>query len=360
MYCERLYLGHWCAFEKPGFYTVTCKRTLNQHQKSAENPEIPVVVNFDLAIAPYNKEKMMEVIDEFGNGIVFGDNLKEASLALSAIDDDTIIPYLALAMQSKADWRVKNAAIDGLAKFSTQESVDALVLGLKDPDHVVSNRAAKALATMKETSYVIELLRSQLLDERSSMRLLAAKALGETRSDQAFKPLVAVLDDEDPHVRNAAAEALGTLSDPRSVEVLMRYVEHDDFGLRLAAVKGLVAMNQPLKARWLTPIIKATTDINDQKFHEVIRILRLYGKEQAAPALVGCLQFNDPSPRNAYNMYLILTIESSPGGPKYYYQYHHDLNTNGTARQIEENRKILQALKSWLQSQNSDIQVLNF
>lgn len=123
--------------------------------------------------------------------------------------------------------------------------------------------------------------------------------------------------------------------------------------MRLAAARGLVALKQPVQAEWLTPIIKATTDLNDQRFHEAIRILRLYGKEQAAPALVSCLQFDDPSPRNAYNMFLILAIEYSPGGPKYYYKYHHDPNTDGTAEQVEQNRKILDELHAWLQQQPS-------
>ena len=355
IYAERLYLDHWCAFEKPGVYTVTCKRTLNDRSRSSNNPEVPIVVSFELNIAPYDKEKMGKVITAFGEQLRSGGNgaLREVSLALSAIDDEEVIPYLVESMRSKGDWRSKNPAIEGLCRFSTNASIKALILGLEDPDHVVSKHAAKALTTMGKKDYVVDVLAKKLEDNQASVRALAVKALGEMRSERAFEPLMAALHDKDAEVQYAVAKALGTLGDPRCSEVLKRYVEDEDFGLRLAAVKGMVALKQPIQAKWLTPIIKATTDINDQKFHEAIRILRLYGKDQAAPGLVSCLQFDDPSLRNAYNMFLILAIESSPGGPKYYYKYHHNPNIDGSPEQIEENHRILEALKSWLEAYES-------
>ena len=319
-YAERLYLGHWCAFEKSGGYTVTCERTLNEHFSG--HTQIRIVVSFEINITPYDEKKMRRVIDELGEQIFSGVNLGEASLALSAIHDEAVVAYLAKVMESKADWQVKNPAIDGLAQFSTQAAIDGLIVGLKDSDEAVRTHAARALANMKKKEYVINALVKELGSEQVSVRALAVRALG-------------------------------TLGLPQCVEVLNRYTDTEDFALRLSVVKGLVALKQAVQASWLTPIIKATTNINDQKFHDAIRILRLYGGEQAARGLVSCLQFGEPSLKNSYNMFLILAIESSPGGPKYYYKYHHDPNIDGSPEQIEENRKILEALKSWLQTQEN-------
>ena len=51
------------------------------------------------------------------------------------------------------------------------------------------------------------------------------------------------------------------------------------------------------------------------------------------------------------NTFLILAIHHSPGGPQYHYKFHSDPNSDGTPEQIEENRRILAALRKWMQEQ---------
>ena len=122
--------------------------------------------------------------------------------------------------------------------------------------------------------------------------------------------------------------------------------------IRVATARSLQLLGEPLQPEWLTPVLRTSTDINNQNFHEAIRLIRLYGGERAAPALISCLNFDDPSPRNSHNMFLILAIHHSPGGPQYYYKFHSDPNTDGTPEQIEENRKILAELRKWLQEKH--------
>jgi len=149
----------------------------------------------------------------------------------------------------------------------------------------------------------------------------------------ALSPLITTMEDPKPSVQHAAAIALGPLGYKEAIQPLMKHLKDDDMGMRVAVVKGLRLLGE-FKVEWLTPVIKANTDINDQSFHEAIRLIRLYGGEDAACALVSCLKFVDPSPRNTYNMFLILAIEHSPNGPKYYYQFHSDPNTDGTPEQM--------------------------
>lgn len=354
-YTERLYLGHWCAFEKPGVYTVTCKRTLIDHGREPRHPTMPITTSFKLKIVPFNQEKMRKVIADLGKKIREGpvEALFEATLGLATINDEQIIPHLAISL-NKGDYhhyQHKNHAIKGLSQFSSDAAADALLTALKDPDYALRGGAGDALRKMKKLDRALNPLLKELTHESESVRALAARALGATKAQRALSPLIKAMGDPKPMVRHAAARALGFLGYKEAIQPLRQHLEDTDMAMRVAAVKGLRALGVPLQVQWLTPVIRATTDLNDQSFHEAIRLIRLYGGENAAQALVSCLQFDDPSPRNAYNMFLILAIEYSPGGPKYYYKYHHDPNIDGTPEQIEENRKILQQLKAWLEEQ---------
>lgn len=166
---------------------------------------------------------------------------------------------------------------------------------------------------------------------------------------KAYDALAAALQDHDPKVRHAAAEALGSLSDPAAVEILKTHATGMDMAMRVAAVKGLVALKAPFDPEWLTVVIRGAANVNDQNFHEAIRLIRLYAPNDAKRALAACVKFDDPSPRTSYNMFLLLAIDAGPQG--YYSRFYSDPNTDGTPEQIENNRKVLAGLKQWLEKQ---------
>lgn len=350
-YTERLYLGHWCEFERPGLYILTCKRKLLDYGSEPRYPAVPIETNFKLEITPFSQEKMREVITELGKKLRDGkeQEVYEATLGLASIHDEQIIPHLALSL-TKGDFQSKLPAINGLSQFSNDAAADSLIPALKDNDHVVRDASGGALRKMQKTSHVLPTLLKELKHTSSSVRALAARALGATKDKRALAPLITTMEDPESTVRHAAAIALGPLGYKEAIQPLMQHLKDDDMGMRVAVVKGLRLLGE-FKVEWLTPVIKANTDINDQSFHEAIRLIRLYGGEDAARALVSCLKFVDPSPRNTYNMFLILAIEYSPNGPKYYYQFHSDPNTDGTPAQIEENRRILAEFQKWLKEQ---------
>jgi len=348
-YTERLYLGFWCAFEKPGVYEVTSERTLTGDGRDAKYPPAPVVSTFKLTIHPFDKEKMRHVIAGLGKKLREGDEqaVYEATLGLAAIDDELVMPHLVLSL-TKGDYRNRKPAVDGLSRFPTDYAADALVTALKDPDHYISGAAGEALRKMKKTNRAVDALLKELRSPLSSERASAARALGCTAAERALDPLIRTMEDAVPAVRCAAAEAAGNLGHTRAIQFLRKRLDGLDMGMRVAAAKGLLALREPVPVEALTRVIKSTTDMNDQNFHEAIRLIRLEGGERAAPALISCMKFDDPSPRNSYNMFLILAIEYSPDGPKYYYKFHHDPNSDGTPQQVQQNRKILDALKAWL------------
>jgi hypothetical protein len=73
-----------------------------------------------------------------------------------------------------------------------------------------------------------------------------------------------------------------------------------------------------------------------------------------------CSQDHNPSKQHSRfqvirgsSFRLILALEHSPSGPKFYYQWHHDPNCDGTDQELGENRRILAELKGWLDSSRS-------
>ena len=378
IYAERLYLGHWCRFEKPGIFTVTCSRTLSPIRQE-ESPEVPVKVSFKLNIVPSNKNNIAQLVKQLGEQVDTGDEgqVREASMALSEIKDKSVIPHLVEVMKKRIDWRSKNPAIDGLKQFSILDVSEGLILGLKDNDYVVRNHAAQAVSEMQGNDFVREALLRELNSKDNSETELTLRALGEIGGEKAFNVLKTTLENENNQnieARCSAAEAIGSLGDANGIKELEKFVEDKNFDLRLAAVRGMISLKQPVQAKWLTPVIKGTDidkkgfqvvtnnetrsieiietgGINSQNFHEAIRLLRLYGKEQAGPGLVSCLKFDDPSVKSSYNFYLMMAIEACKEVPKHPYTYHHDPNKDGSPEQIEENRKILDFYKTWLESQ---------
>ena len=352
-YNERLFLNLWCAFAKPGIYTVTCQRTLREYGKKPRRMPISVKSSFKLTIEPFSKKQMSDVIVDLGRKLRDGkpQDLYEASLALSTIADEQIIPHLALSL-TRGNFRNKLPAIRGLSQFSVNAAANALVAALKAPDYVVRDAAGNALRNIKKTDYALQLLLPGLNDKSSAIRALTAQSLGILKNKEAYDPLLKATHDHEPAVRYAAATGLGTLGCKDALQPLKRYLEDKDMGMRIAAVRGLLASGEQLDPQWLVPVIRATSDLNDQNLHEAIRLTRLYGGKNAASALVSCLNFDDPSPRNTRNMFLILAIHYSSGGPQYYYKFYSNPNVDGTPKQIEQNRKILAALKKWLQDKH--------
>lgn len=74
------------------------------------------------------------------------------------------------------------------------------------------------------------------------VRMLAAKALGETNDHRAIDPLVAALRDPDSSVRATAAEALGRLGNPASTDALTKLLRDPSRRVRSRTRKALRAV----------------------------------------------------------------------------------------------------------------------
>lgn len=347
---ERLFLNHWLAFEQPGKYRVTCQRTLENYGSQPQFSKLAIQSEFPLEVLPYDRTKMQQAIDKLAVLIAQGkeDQLRDATIALASLDDPAVIPPL-IKSAKQGDFLNKIPALEGLAKYSTKAATDALLLGLQDGDHAVRRAAANALRSAQKIDVATVALLQQLTSDSADLRASAARALGETKSESVLGPLANALNDPESAVRCAAAISLGQLGGTSEAALLKQQLSKEDRQLRVAAADGLRQMTpeNKLDPTWLTPTIRETTDINDQTFHESMRLIRLYSGEEAAPALIGCLDFDDPSTKNTYNFFLILAIHHCKNGPDCYYRWKHDPNRAGTPDEIENNRNIFAELKAF-------------
>jgi hypothetical protein len=235
---------------------------------------------------------------------------------------------------------------------------DARTSALKNGDEFniyVPQIASTALRNFHQTDRAARTLLPGLENPDANVQIQTARAVSWTGSELAFAPLCSLLQDESNSVRYGAAQAIGRLGDARSFAVLTNLLNDSDYFLRLAAVKRLVALNRPFQADWLTPIIRSAhnNEANFRAYHEAIVQMCLSRSDQVASGLVSCLDFDNPSIKDWYNLYLLQYIEDHDG-LKYFYKWHHDANNDGPKEELAENRQILAELKTWLEKRKQN------
>jgi WD40 repeat protein len=110
-----------------------------------------------------------------------------------------------------------------------------------------------------------------------------------------------------------------------------------EMDVRLSAAQALVSLGEPLDPAWVEPVIKSKHHV----FQNAIWLVRRHAGKEAVPALIRCLDANNPEVNNYYNYTLVWQIHAS-GGPDL--KYHHDFDNKGTPEQVAENRKVLSEL----------------
>jgi HEAT repeat protein len=120
-----------------------------------------------------------------------------------------------------------------------QSAVNGLINALKDPEWMVREEAAVALAGINSQESVQPLIKL-LADEKRCAREAAAWILGKIKADQAVKPLIQALAERESGWM--AATALGDIQSREALEPLRAALESDDLNLRRASVWALEKM----------------------------------------------------------------------------------------------------------------------
>lgn len=119
---------------------------------------------------------------------------------------------LAREIQHEQDPLVRLYIVRALAKIPDARAAAVLHAGLEDPSDAVRIACCEAWGQRGGPEAIEELSTVLQAESNIDVRMAAAKALGETRSEQAVKPLAEVLADNDPAIQRRAIESLKSVS----------------------------------------------------------------------------------------------------------------------------------------------------
>ena len=149
---------------------------------------------------------------------------------------------------------VVTAALGGLQALG--ESIVPLVVAILDRADPRRVFMPLLLAAASGEAAVPRLLEA-LYDEDIDLRINAATQLGQLRSEAAFERLLALVHDEGAGstLRGVAASALGTLRDSRALPVLASLSRSEDPELLGGAVDELAELRDPAGTPYLEAIL---------------------------------------------------------------------------------------------------------
>ncbi len=154
---------------------------------------------------------------------------------------------------SQTDHQLKRVhGIWGLAQIGRRDLdvVEPLVALLDDPDREIRAQAAKMLGDVRYEPAAGALI-ERLPDEHPRVQFFATEALGRIGAQEAFGPIVELLeanDDEDVYLRHGAVIAMERIGNE---DALGELNEHPSRAVRIAAVAALYRLESPAVAPFL-------------------------------------------------------------------------------------------------------------
>jgi len=161
----------------------------------------------------------------------------EAVQCLGRIKAAAAIPDLAQALRDP-DLKIHTAAIDALISIHDVAAVPHLVEVLKDESEQARRGAVEVLNEVITVEAVKDLV-TALRDEDWWVRVRAADALGTLGGDKVVDAVIGLLDDPDDFVRRYAVEILNTVPDQRAVEPLIKALDDSDWWVHERAIDAL-------------------------------------------------------------------------------------------------------------------------
>jgi HEAT repeat protein len=203
-----------------------------------------------------------------------GESLEGARPLLAALGDES--------------WRVRRAAVEGLARRAAPDAIAALLTSVRENHQNLGllNSALQVLA-MSDVDTLSPLVEF-LSDEDADLRIQAALALGEQRDSRATPALLGALEDADVNVRYHAIEALGKLRAAEAADALAGIAETRDFFLAFPALDALALVGDARVAPRVVPLLE------DELLREAAAgVLGQLGDEDTVGPLAALL--NDPN-----------------------------------------------------------------
>jgi len=195
-----------------------------------------------------------------------------------------------------ADLRVRDVAIAGLA-FIEHPSAQALLLTAAKASEDKDRAAAmRGLGQSEASSVVVDALRLGLTDPNAWVRYYACQALGKLADEASVSALAALLGDAAGQVRVAAVEALSHLKGTAALDALRAISESDDPDMRRAALIGL-GMSKSIES---LPVLVAAATAEEAATRLVaLSALSALRTQEGLPVLAAALSDADEGVRAA-------------------------------------------------------------
>ncbi|MFX0134720.1 MAG: HEAT repeat domain-containing protein [Candidatus Hodarchaeota archaeon] len=202
------------------------------------------------------EEKINKILDRYNQNI--NDNDRKLQISkLGKIKDPAVIPHLIdIYKKETDDASMRNAAILAISttKIFTDETLDALLVGIDDKSEVVRRAVVMGLGKNKSPKGLPILLDKAKNDPSELVRGSSTWALGQLGLEEGLPILIERC--SDPHwvIRKTAAEGLGNFSPtPERVNLLINLMKNDSVeDVRKAAIRAL----GQLKAKEALPDLK--------------------------------------------------------------------------------------------------------
>lgn len=172
---------------------------------------------------------LVSLFERFRDDSAQGESLVEG--ARKAIDENGKSNLLAALSNSNETGLIALARIAG---WFDDERIREKLAALVENENL-REEAARALARQGEAA--VDLLIEMLDADDAEVRRIAARTLGELKSERAFEPLIDLLETGDAASRQAAAAALKSLAHPETVARLCNLLTDSDANVREAAIR---------------------------------------------------------------------------------------------------------------------------
>ena len=210
---RKLFLPNWFLLNSPGEYTIHCRtksvigrsgeavaEAFNFGQRDPATVEGASVIEVDLAttltVEPVDETKMGQLVDSLGEAALAGRDEGDAAMKqLLAIDDPRTVPHFVKAV-SMPNYSLRFQALQGLAKFDSDEALAGIEIGLATTDEDIGRASS------------------------SNIRHAAAGALSRSPHPKAESRLLSLLDDPNYAIRITAVHRLGKLKTAESLRLL--------------------------------------------------------------------------------------------------------------------------------------------
>jgi HEAT repeat protein len=214
------------------------------------------------------------------------ERIRDAAISGLPFLDDPIAREALVTATVHPSARTRAAAMRALGQATAHpRSIQALRIGLRDPDPWVRYFACQALSRLKDEDSA-DMIASLISDPAGQVRVAVIEALAHLRGARALESLHRAATGNDSDVRRAALLGLGHVKDPSSLPVLRQGLAADDPATRLVAVSALAQYELPGIAQDLGA---ALSDGEDRVRGAAIALLATRPGAEAARVLIGHL-----------------------------------------------------------------------